>query len=101
MWCTPVLDKEDEFLGVAPDTKGMEDSDPTDACSVESWLRRHGSDRNRAMSHAPMGALCILHNLSMSISTAMLNMCQPIGCGARHKPPGLANPHECKQCCIV
>ena len=43
-----VLDKEDEFLGTAPDTKGMEDSDPTDACSLESWLRCHGSDRNRA-----------------------------------------------------
>ena len=26
----------------------MEDSDPTDACSLESWLRCHGSDRNRA-----------------------------------------------------
>ena len=26
----------------------MEDSDPTDACSLESWLRCHGSDLNRA-----------------------------------------------------
>ena len=43
-----VLDKEDEFLGTAPDTKGMEDSDPTDAFYLESWLRCHGSDRNRA-----------------------------------------------------
>ena len=38
-----VLDKEDEFWGAAPDTKGMEDSDPTDACSLELWLRCHGS----------------------------------------------------------
>ena len=44
------------------------------------------------MSHAPMGTPCILHNVSMSISTAMLNMRQPIGCGARHKPPGLVKP---------
>ena len=43
-----MLDKEDKLLGTAPDTKGMEDSDPTDACSLESWLRCHGSDRNRA-----------------------------------------------------
>ena len=43
-----MLDKEDEFLGIAPDTKGKEDSDPTDACSLESWLCCHGSDRNRA-----------------------------------------------------
>ena len=43
-----VLDKEDEFLGTAPDSKGMEDSDPTDACSLESWLRCRGSDRHRA-----------------------------------------------------
>ena len=44
------------------------------------------------MSHAPMDTPCILHNLSMSISTATLNMRQPIGCGARHKPPGLVKP---------
>ena len=43
-----VLDKEDEFLGPAPDTKVMEDSDLTDACSLESWLCCHGSDRNGA-----------------------------------------------------
>ena len=43
-----MLDKEDEFLGTAPDTKVMEDSDPTDACSLKSWLRCHGCDRNRA-----------------------------------------------------
>ena len=43
-----VLDKEDEFLGTTPDTKAMEDSDPTDACSLESWLRCHAFDRNRA-----------------------------------------------------
>ena len=44
------------------------------------------------MSHAPTDTPCILHNLSMSISTATLNMCQPIGYGARHKPPGLVKP---------
>ena len=32
----------------APDTKGEEDTDPTDACALESWLRCHGSDRNKA-----------------------------------------------------
>ena len=46
----------------------------------------------KPMSHATMGTLCILHNLSMSISTAMLNMRQPIGCGEWHKLPGLAKP---------
>ena len=44
------------------------------------------------MSHAPMDTLCILHNLSMSIPTATLDMRQSIGCGARHKPPGLVKP---------
>ena len=32
----------------ANDNKRMEDSDPTDAYSVESWLRYHGSHRNQA-----------------------------------------------------
>ena len=43
-----VLGKEDAFLGTTPDTKGMEHSDPTDAYSLETWRRCHGSDRNRA-----------------------------------------------------
>ena len=43
-----MLDKEDEFMGVAPDTKGTEDSDPTNACALELWLCCHGSDRNQA-----------------------------------------------------
>ena len=40
------------------------------------------------MSHAPTDTPCILHNLSMSISTATLNMGQQIGCAARHKAAG-------------
>ena len=46
------------------------------------------------MSHALMGTPCILHNLSMSISMAILNMRQSIGCGARHKPPGSVKPPQ-------
>ena len=46
------------------------------------------------MFHAPMGTACILHNLSMSISTTALIMRQPIGCGAWHKPPDLVNPPQ-------
>ena len=43
-----VLDKEDEFLEVTPDTKGTEDSDPTNACSLKLWLCCRGSNRNHA-----------------------------------------------------
>ena len=31
----------------APDTKGEEDTDPTDASALESWVRCHGSERNK------------------------------------------------------
>ena len=45
----------------------------------------------KPLSHAA-GTPCILHNLSMSISIAILDMHQPIGCGTRHKLPGLHKP---------
>ena len=42
----------------------------------------------RPISTAPMGTPCILHNFSMSIPTAMLNIRQPIGYGAWHNFSG-------------
>ena len=46
----------------------------------------------KPMSYAPTGTPCVFHNLSISISMAMMNMCQPISCGVWHKLPGLDKP---------
>ena len=43
----------------APDTKGKEDIDPSDACALKSWLRCHGCDRNKA--YVPSAAGSIVH----------------------------------------
>ena len=48
----------------------------------------------KLMSHAPMGALCVLHSLSMDSSMAMWNMHQPTACGAQQTLPGLDIPPQ-------
>ena len=70
-----VFDKEDVFLGTAPDTKGMEDSNPTDACSLESWLRCHGSDRNRAYVPCANGHTVHITQMRFAISKPQFGLC--------------------------
>ena len=77
-------------MGVAPDTKGMEDRSPTDACSLPSWLCCFDYQN-------PPYAPCANENTVpigqlVSISVAMLNMRQPICCSARQTLPGLDKP---------
>ena len=52
-----VLDKEDEFVEDALDTTEEEDTDPTDACALESWLCCHGSDWNKAYVRCTNGSI--------------------------------------------
>ena len=86
--------KKTNFWGWRPDIKGMEDSDPTDASSLESWLRCHGSTRNRAYVPCANGHTVHITQLVNEYFNGNVEHASTDRLRRMYKPPGSVKPPQ-------